>query len=238
MSKKYIVTGPGRTGTHWVVGLIKHVLDIKEQYGIVGFVASRWDMSHPDLVRWSQETPAVLHTNDCTPCFHISKELRDQTMLINVFRHDVFAAAVSYFVAHHTDEWHFYTDRPHTDFPLLEIPVLPFLKLANDYHVWMETMRLHGPGCYGKYAELWYEDLLEIQDHRKFISELIGVKDRSAKPMIWPHRNHRDYRLMVSNYDLLQTKYQKMMAIRVPAPRAFGGESHEMLLTEEQLKII
>lgn len=82
MQKHYIVTGGGRTGSHWVEQMIK-VID---------------------------PSGSVDHTNQIKYLLDLPETIKQFGILLVCRRHDIFSSAISYFVANYTDEWFEYTN--------------------------------------------------------------------------------------------------------------------------------
>ena len=175
MNKHYIVTGGGRTGSHWVEQIIK-------------FIA-------PESEVW--------HTNNTQDLINYSDEIKKNSTLICCRRQDVFSAAISYFVARHTDEWFHYSPQHISPF-IIDVTI--FQEKIKGIVYWHYILDNEVAPLYSNdIINVWYEDLNCTPENH--IARLLNITNKQGQNNWDLSKNPRDYSKIIANYRELREIY-------------------------------
>lgn len=184
MAPCYIVAGGGRTGSHWVQEMIRHITG----YELIKHT--------PDCL----PAQTVFHTHDQSDLMACADFMSHHAVLVLSKRRDYFHQAMSLAVAMHTDEWHEYSAQ---EVEPIELSFDALDWLMYRCRVWNEEFDRNVRPRYHSIIEIDYEDLRST-GHRaeQLVAQRLGiVYDRP--PGVYQAPNHRDYTKIIANYDQL-----------------------------------
>ena len=175
MQKHYIVAGGGRTGSHWV----KEIVKVLDPQGTVD------------------------HTNQIQYLLDLSDTIKQSSVLILCSRRDIFAAAVSYFVARHTDEWFDYTN---SEINTFTIDIKEFKDKIHGVKFWNHLFNTTIRPQFNHVVDVWYEDMVTAHPE-SYLGNLLDLDGKSLNFNWDRNKNPRDYSKLVVNYQELREIY-------------------------------
>ena len=211
---RYIITGKGRTGTHFVADLLGSCLP-----------GSWEEVNTQEEMLISETQDVIFHTNDSTTLVpnHLYQILYETSTVIYCYRKNIMAMCVSMSVALKTGEWNFYSNDPVEPF---DVDVDEFIFDVEEYY-WFHsysTERLQQIFPPDRLFIVCYEDVLTAQNPRQFICEKIGLEFRPLETIVGPEddgvvsrgKNPRDYRKIIKNYAELEKIYNEYIQKHPP----------------------
>lgn len=211
---KYIITGHGRTGTHWVEELL------------VSCLQGTWELTETqEGLLTSEKDHVIWHTNESLTVSEglIYRSLIDTVKVIYCYRMGGLAVFASLAVAERTGEWNFYKNDYVEPF---EMDVDKLLRDLDHYYVFHDLCMRDLPALYppDRLSIICYEDLMAAQDRRKFVCDKVGLEyfpedtlfqfeDETVKR----GKNPRKYHEIIKNYaELLRASDEHIS--RCPPP--------------------
>ena len=192
--KNFVIYGPGRTGSHWVESIL------------IGLLA-------PTAFRYSNCTllPGswIYHTNNVDELLKIPREIRDSVTLVVCNRSNYFDAAVSYFVAKHTDEFFVYTDTPVAPF---NVDPNDFTNLLHGLHITYQLVDSEVMPMYNSMIRIDYNSLVAAAVPEKYVADQLGI-DYTVNSE-YTHqsvKNPRNYKDLILNWEDLHQLYQEWL---------------------------
>lgn len=178
------MAGGGRTGSHWLEQLVKFVTDYTET-----------DLNSVRGEKW------VAHSNQLDQLASVDLTRRQTCALLVIKRRDIFAQAMSFALAEHTQEWFTYSDDPVQPFdldPQLFHARLQGCKLWN--HIFDKEIR----PLYSHVIDFDFEELIDwqqsVEDH---VAQRLGVINPHGHKDWQVNRNPRHYTRLVRNWQIL-----------------------------------
>lgn len=177
----YIVTGGGRTGSHWLEQIVKFITDYQGQ-----------DLSALSDRDW------VAHTNELEDLTALDPRIKQDCALLIIRRQDTFAQAMSYAMAEHTNEWFSYTGRSVEPFA---VDPAAFRARQQGCQAWDRRFDTEVRGLYRHVIDFEYEELVaqihRVEDH---VAQRLGMVNPHGHKDWNVNRNPRDYRRLVLNH--------------------------------------
>ena len=188
--KGFIVTGSGRTGSHWLEQVIRFVTD----YDAV------------PIREITQDRPFVSHDHEIQNLVGVPQPVRESCLMIFTRRSDLFAQALSLAVARHTDEWFEYSDRAVQPF---EIDPDYFETLIMGSREWNDRFDRQVRPCYPRVLDVAFETLSREDPIEDWVASMIGMANHAGHKSWQSNRNRRAYRQLVENYQDLRQRFGK-----------------------------
>lgn len=177
----YIITGGGRTGSHWLEQIVKFITDYKST-----------DIHNLDGQGW------VAHTNEPKDLQMLDQRHRETCGLLIIDRSDKAARAISYLVARRIDEWFFYSDKYIEPF---DIEPRVFHMVQHGHQEWQQQIDTQVRPIYSHVIDFEYEELIAHSDRvEDYVAARLGIPNLGGQKDWSQNRNPRDYRSLVRNY--------------------------------------
>ena len=191
--KNFVVYGPGRTGSHWVESIvIGQVSPAEFNYKSCHFFPDGW----------------IYHSNSIDELLTVPREVRNSVTLIVCDRSNYFDAAVSYFVAEHTDEWFIYTDKPVVPF---NVDSDAFISVLDGLYTACQLIKSRVEPMYNRMIRVDYDQLVSAAIPEKYVADLLSI-DYIAESLhtrnSFRNKNTRKYQELVLNWNQLVDIYQ------------------------------
>lgn len=177
MQKYYIITGGGRTGSHWV-----------EQ-----------------IVRYLDPEAITDHTNEHDDLLNYPARVKTNSILVPCFRRDKFASVISFFVAVHTQEWFNYDI--HREIVPIRISEEEFKQKLQDTYRWDDNFNIRVRPQFQPVIDIWYEDLISNKSPEDYIKDKLNIPTQLLPNHWGLSKNPRDYSKIVVNYQELREIY-------------------------------
>lgn len=211
--RRFIVTGFGRTGSHWVADTLANVIGLPT--GDIEF----------DLEKWLGNHTPILHCHDFRDFSNIDPSVREKIDVVWVRRKDTFGRAISMFVADHTNEWYRYSRKIVS--PLL-IPIDEFIeRLESHVHLTVNVIGQVRP-LFDRWTEIYYEEMT-MHGHatEAFVAKKLGLDATTYYANYQAHKNAeefrspRSYRHIIENYQEIELAYRSW---------ASGNKYHDIVV--------
>lgn len=203
---RYIVTGHGRTGTHFATDILTTCL------------RGWWEMTeNQEGLLTSQVDHVILHTNETILAFEgLYQWLYDKVHVIYCYRRGGLAVFTSLAVAQRTNQWNYYGKTQPESF---EMDVNEFLESLDNYYIChryfiQELRRVYPPN---QLTVLCYEDIINSGDHRRYVCDKIGLEYFPITEFCGPQNDHEstrgrspwNYREIITNYNELEQAFNE-----------------------------
>lgn len=193
---KYVVYGHGRTGSHLVADVLRAVIEYQQHrsYKIT------------DLEAWPYAPEgSVFHTN----LTHVVPELtqsvaKDRIRLIVTKRWNVFATAISIFVASYTKEWSGYSDRVFE--PIIIDPDLFYQQMRDTVSTYTTMLPRQPLDGFRDVTYIMFEDIAASPNKERWVADTMGLPYK-GKGLIWANKNIRNYQQLITNYEDLDRRF-------------------------------
>lgn len=205
----WIITGGGRTGSHWAASVLVNILTAIQRYYTIEPVNKEFIDEIPSMVNdW------IVHTNQLSEFDLFPEETLKNCQVIVTRRRNLWSRAISLVVAKHTDEWTRYdTSRIIEPF---HVNPRQFYSAIHESNIWdFEIQKL--VDRVGRVHTIWYEDMVENSSNiEQWMADQLDIKNMynvsSIEPVVVADYsktcNPRNYQNLIINWDELKNVYQ------------------------------
>lgn len=198
--KKFLVTGFGRTGSHWVADNAAAVL--KMESGDILF----------DVEKWAESESGLLHTNETKSLIDLDESIRANCIMLWARRKDIFTRTISLYVARHSNEWYVYSNRLVRPFSI--DPTEFIEQLESHEHLTMMMLARVLP-LYPDVRTIWYEDMVRYKHVAGYyVAKIMDLPYEEPAVYYSEKKNLRNYSDIVENYHELKYLYDLRLSER------------------------
>ena len=192
--KNFVIYGPARTGSHWVESnLIGLLAPTSFRYSNCSLLPDGW----------------IYHTNHIDELLAVPREIRNSVTLVICDRSNYFDAAVSYFVAKHTNEFFVYTDAPVAPF---NVDPDDFTNLLHGLHVTYRLIDSEVIPRYNSVIHIDYNSLVAAAVPEKYVADQLGIDYTiNSEYTHQSVKNPRNYKDLILNWQDLHQLYQEWL---------------------------
>ena len=192
--KNFVVYGHGRTGSHWVESILIGLLaPTSFRYSNCSLLPGSW----------------IYHTNHIDELLAIPREIRDSVTLVICDRSNYFDAAVSYFVAKHTNEFFVYTDTPVAPF---NVDPDDFTNSLCGQHLTYQRVDFAVIPRYNSVIRIEYNSLVAAAVPEKYVADQLGIDyTLNSEYTHQSVKNPRNYKDLILNWKELYQLYQEWL---------------------------
>jgi hypothetical protein len=205
----WIITGGGRTGSHWVAGVLVNTLKAIQRYYTIEPINKLFIDEIPSMIN-----DRIVHTNDPSEFDLLPEETLKNCQVIVTRRRNLWSRAISLVVAKHTDEWtHYDTSRIIEPF---HVNSRQFYSAIHESNIWdVEIQKL--VDRVSRVHTIWYEDMVENSSNiEQWMADQLDIKNMynvsSIEPVVVADYsktcNPRNYQNLIINWEELKNVYQ------------------------------